>query len=276
MLVEKALNLGKLTRAGFRVPQGFCVTTDAYLFSIQNLPEQNANSIKDLALAPELVAEIHAAYKKLQTDTVAVRSSATAEDLADASFAGQQDTFLNVQSDKVLEAIKACWASLWSERAIAYREAQGVVDEGLAIAVVIQEMCDADVSGVLFTVSPFRAEVSIVESNWGLGESVVAGTITPDSFQVSRETGGVLEKTIATKKEKVTDGGVSDVPDAKQDVPSLTDVQLKELTQIGLRIENHYGAADGYRVGISGWRICVVTGAPHYNVSACCYVCGIC
>ncbi|RKU37747.1 hypothetical protein C6496_08855 [Candidatus Poribacteria bacterium] len=236
----KGLNLGKLTRAGFRVPQGFCVTTDAYLFSVQRLSGQNADSIKDLVLAPELVSEIHAAHEKLQTDTVAVRSSATAEDLADASFAGQQDTFLNVQSDELLDALKACWASLWSERAIAYREAQGIVNDGLAMAVIIQEMCDADVSGVLFSVSPFNQSVSVIESNWGLGESVVSGAITPDSFQVSRETGAVLEKTIATKREMVTDGGISDVPDVKQDVSSLTDAQLKELTALGLGVESHY------------------------------------
>ena len=237
----KGLNLGKLTRAGFQVPQGFCVTTDAYLFSVQDLSEQNANSIKELVLAPELVSEIHTAYEKLQTTTVAVRSSATAEDLAEASFAGQQDTFLNVKPEELLDAIKACWASLWSERAIAYRETQGIGNEGLAMAVVIQEMCEAGVSGVLFTVSPFSEEVSIVESNWGLGESVVSGAITPDSFQVSRETGEVLEKTVATKQEMITATGVSEVLAAQQDVSSLTDAQLKELTQLGLQVENHYG-----------------------------------
>ena len=237
----KGLNLGKLTRAGFRVPQGFCVTTDAYLFSVQSLSGQNADNIKDLMLAPELVSEIRAAHKKLQTATVAVRSSATTEDLAEASFAGQQDTFLNVQSDELLDALKACWASLWSERAIAYREAQGIVDDGLAMAVVIQEMCNSDVSGVLFTVSPFNQSISVIESNWGLGESVVSGAITPDSFQVSRETGEVLEKTIATKREMVTAAGVNAVSAAQQDVPSLTDAELKELTALGLGIENHYG-----------------------------------
>ncbi len=237
----KGLNLGKLTRAGFRVPQGFCVTTDAYLFSIQNLPEQNSNSIKDLTLDPELVADIRTVHEKLQTDRVAVRSSATAEDLADASFAGQQDTFLNVKSDELLDALKACWASLWSERAIAYRKTQGIADEALAIAVVVQEMCNAEVSGVLFTVSPFSAEVSIIESNWGLGESVVSGAITPDSFQVSRETGEVLEKTIVTKREMVTDGGVSEVLAAQQHISSLTNEQLAELTALGLRVENYYG-----------------------------------
>ncbi len=237
----KGLNLGKLTTAGFQVPQGFCVTTDAYRFSVQSLSEQDASAIKELVLSRELVAEIQSAREKLQTSTVAVRSSATAEDLAEASFAGQQDTFLNVEPDELLDALKACWASLWSERAIAYRQTQGISDDRLAMAVVIQEMCDADVSGVLFTVSPFSAEVSIVESNWGLGESVVSGAITPDSFHVSRETGEVLEKNIATKREMVTATGVSVVSSAQQDVPSLTDTQLQELTQLGIEIENLYG-----------------------------------
>ncbi len=237
----KGLNLGKLTRAGFRVPQGFCITTDAYRFSVQHLSEQNADVINALMLDSELVSEIQAAHEKLQTATVAVRSSATAEDLAEASFAGQQDTFLNVTSDALLDALKACWASLWSERAIAYRETQGIPDDGLAMAVVIQEMCEADVSGVLFTVSPLRTDVAIVESNWGLGESVVSGAITPDSFLMSRETGEVLERSIATKREMVTDAGVHQVPDDRQDIPSLTDTQLQELMQLGMRVEAFYG-----------------------------------
>ena len=237
----KGLNLGKLTRAGFRVPQGFCVTTDAYRFSVQNPLEQNVRVIEELVLSPELVAEIHTAREKLQTATVAVRSSATAEDLAEASFAGQQDTFLNVKHDELLDALKACWASLWSERAIAYREAQGIADEGLAMAVVVQEMCEAEVSGVLFTVSPFSADVSIVESNWGLGESVVSGAITPDSFHISRETGEVLEKNVATKREMVTAAGVGEVSPVQQNIPSLMDAQLKELTQLGMQIETLYG-----------------------------------
>jgi pyruvate,water dikinase len=237
----KGLNLGKLTRAGFQVPQGFCVTTDAYRFSVQNLSEQNAGTIKALVLSSELAAEIRTAEEQLQTATVAVRSSATAEDLAEASFAGQQDTFLNVASDELLDALKGCWASLWSERAIAYRQTQGISDDGLAMAVVIQEMCEADVSGVLFTVSPFSADVAIVESNWGLGESVVSGAITPDSFLISRETGEVLKRNVATKREMVTAAGVGEVLPDQQDVPSLTDVQLKALTQLGMRVETFYG-----------------------------------
>ena len=237
----KGLNLGKLTRAGFSVPNGFCVTADAYRLSVQGLSDQNESSVKDIELLPKLITAIHTAREKLQTPTFAVRSSATAEDLAEASFAGQQDTFLSVTPDELLDALKACWASLWSERAIAYRQTQKIADEGLAMAVVIQEMCEADVSGVLFTVAPFNENASIIESNWGLGESVVSGAITPDSFQVSRETGEILERNIATKCEMVTAAGVSEVPSTQQDVPSLTDAQLKELTQLGMRVETHYG-----------------------------------
>ena len=236
----KALNLGKLTRAGFRVPQGFCVTTDAYRISVRGLSEQNESSIKDIELPPELVTAVRTAREQLQTATIAVRSSATSEDLAEASFAGQQDTFLNVTSDGLLDALKACWASLWSERAIAYRQTQGIVDDGLAMAVVVQEMCDADVSGVLFTVSPFDTDISIVESNWGLGESVVSGAITPDSFHVSRETGEVVESNIAVKREMITATGVNKVSSPQQDIPSLTDVQLKELIQLGRQVETCY------------------------------------
>ena len=237
----KGLNLGKLTRVGFPVPNGFCVTTDAYRLSVEGLSEQNEGSIKDIELRPKLIAEIRTAREKLQTSTFAVRSSATAEDLAEASFAGQQDTFLNVTPDALLDALKACWASLWSERAISYRQTQKITDEGLSMAVVIQEMCEADVSGVLFTVAPFNANAAIIESNWGLGESVVSGAITPDSFHVSRDTGEVLERSIATKNEMVTATGVSVVPSAQKDLPSLTDLQLKELTQLGMRVETHYG-----------------------------------
>ncbi len=237
----KGLNLGKLTRAGFPVPQGFCVTTDAYRFAVKDVSEQNASSVKDVALPPELITAIHTAREKLQTTTVAVRSSATAEDLEEASFAGQQDSFLNVTPDTLLDALKTCWSSLWSERAIAYRRTQDIPDEGLAMAVVIQEMCEADVSGVLFTVNPFNENSCVIEANWGLGESVVSGAITPDSFQVSRETGEVLEKTVATKCEMITASGVREVPPTQQDVPSLTDEQLKKLAQLGQQVETLYG-----------------------------------
>lgn len=237
----KGLNLGKLTRAGFQVPSGFCITTNAYRRAVEHLSEQTVSAVKEVVLETVLIESIQKAHDELQTDTVAVRSSATAEDLETASFAGQQDTFLNVRSDDLLDAVKSCWASLWSERAIAYRRTQGIVDEGLAMAVVVQEMSMADVSGVLFTVSPFNENVSIVESNWGLGESVVSGDITPDSFQISRETGEVVERIVATKREMITASGVREVSAEQQDISSLNDAQLEELAQLGLQVERIYG-----------------------------------
>ncbi len=237
----KGLNLGKLTQAGFQVPNGFCVTTDAYRKSVESISEQNLSSIIDIELSNVLIEEILKAREKLQTNTVAVRSSATAEDLDTASFAGQQDTFLHVKTDELFHAIKKCWTSLWSDRAIAYRRSKNIQSDGLAMAVVVQEMCNADVSGVLFTVSPFNKNVSIVESNWGLGESVVSGEITPDSFQISRDTGDVLESAIATKQEMITATGVNEVTTDQQNIPSLTHAQLKQLIQIGLDVETRYG-----------------------------------
>ncbi len=237
---EKALNLGKLTQAGFNVPLGFCVTTDAFNSSVKGLSEQIPENIIDLTLGPNIIEAIHTARETLNSGKVAVRSSATAEDLQDASFAGQQDTFLNVKDDELVDCIKRCWVSLWSERAINYRETKGIQDDGLSMAVIVQEMCAADVSGVLFTVSPYDENVCIVESNWGLGESVVSGSITPDSFQILRKIGEIRKKDIASKKEMITELGVQGIPASKQNIQSLSDDKLRELYQIGLQVENLY------------------------------------
>lgn len=236
----KGLNLGKLTNAGFSVPNGFCITTEAYHLSVEHLSEQNESHIKEITLKPELIEAILEARQELQTDTVAVRSSATAEDLDEASFAGQQDTFLNVNSDEIIDAVKKCWASLWTIRAMAYRKKQGISNIGLAMAVVVQEMCKTDVSGVLFTVSPFSTETCIIESNWGLGESVVSGSITPDSFELSRETGDVVNETIATKQEMITDSGITKTSEEQQNAPSLTNEQIQKLCRLGLEVETLY------------------------------------
>ena len=236
----KGLNLAKLTQAGFTVPPGFCITTDAYRLSVKALPKQNPENINDIKLDPILIAEIRHARKALNTDTVAVRSSATAEDLEDASFAGQQDTFLNAQDDELVDCIKKCWNSLWSERAINYRQTKDIQDDDLSMAVVVQEMCKPDASGVLFTVSPYDENASIIESNWGLGESVVSGAITPDSFQVSRKTGEILKKDIASKREMITESGVQTISEDKQEAQSLTDDQLIQLYKIGIQVETLY------------------------------------
>lgn len=248
----KGLNLGKLTNAGFSVPKGFCITTEAYRLSVEHLSEQNQSNIIDIDLKPELLEEIHNARKCLNTDTVAVRSSATAEDLDDASFAGQQDSFLNIKLDEIIEAIKRCWASLWTMRVISYRKNQGISNEDLAMAVVVQEMCNADVSGVLFTISPFSNQSCIIESNWGLGESVVSGSITPDSFELSRDTGRIVNETIATKQEMITDTGITKISEDQQNVPSLTNEQLQKLCRLGLEVETLYKQPMDIEWGLTG------------------------
>ena len=239
----KGLNLGKLTKAGFSVPPGFCLTTFAYREAISAVDAPGPGTVHITEMPDTLESAILEAYEQLGEGQVAVRSSATAEDLPEASFAGQQDTFLNVsEPSELLEKIRACWASLWSERAIAYRYDHGIDDATLAMAVVVQTMIDAEVSGVMFTVNPTRPDELAVESNWGLGESVVSGDVTPDLFIVSRETGEVIRETIATKRKMVGRQGVQEVGVDRRDIPSLSHDKVLELAQIGREVEEFYGA----------------------------------
>ena len=237
----KGLNLGKLMAAGFLVPPGFCVTTDAYRTTVKGVDRRNSEAIQAVTLPNTLQAEILTTYNQLGADRVAVRSSATAEDLPDTSFAGQQDTFLNVSgASELLEKIKLCWASLWSERAVAYRRDHGIEETQLTIAVVVQAMIDAEVSGVMFTRSPTGGDELIIESNWGLGESVVSGEVTPDHFRVSRETGELIRETVVTKRKMIGREGVQAVPIGQREIPSLQRGQVAELSRVGMQVDAFY------------------------------------
>ncbi|MFB7890735.1 PEP/pyruvate-binding domain-containing protein [Microbacterium sp. NPDC056044] len=238
----KAANLGELIRAGFDVPPGFCVTTDAYRQAVRGSAVESG-TLTDAAAAraavlatpfPEEVADaVRAAYAQLEPGggPVAVRSSATAEDLPGASFAGQQDTYLNVTGiDGVLDAVHRCWASLWTDRAVAYRAAQGVDGTGVAVAVVVQRMVDASSAGVLFTADPVtgRRRQAVLDSAHGLGEAVVSGSVDPDHFVVDTATGRILERRAG--------GGPDDGP------ASLTDAQVRALVGLGDRVERSFGS----------------------------------
>jgi pyruvate,water dikinase len=179
---------------------------------------------------------------------VAVRSSATAEDLPDASFAGQQETFLNVTRADLLDRVRECWASLFTQRAIYYRNEQGFEDATVDIAVVVQEMVDAEKSGVMFTSHPSTgAPVVTIEAAWGLGEAVVSGAVTPDNYVVDRASGEVTDETVATKKvmhvrDPETGETVErDVPEGKRDRRVLTDEELSAMVEWGEEIESYYG-----------------------------------
>ncbi|MBI1886110.1 MAG: phosphoenolpyruvate synthase [Chloroflexi bacterium] len=274
----KGANLGELTKAKIPVPPGFIVTSDAFFQflhdarlrpKIQKLlanldPNQSAllqdvsAKIKKLivdAPAPEAVArEVRRAYRELEGGPVAVRSSSTAEDLAEASFAGQQSTFLNVVGeDNVVEAVQACWASLFEARAIFYREQAGFDHLKVGIAVPVQRMVQSNRSGVMFTIEPVTGDPDkvVIEAIFGLGEAVVSGALTPDLYVVDEKTLRILDKNVAVQDTQMTRN-----PEAKTfqesnvwvDVPAdlgrrqkLTNDEIVALAEIGRRIEEHYG-----------------------------------
>ncbi|MET0863536.1 MAG: PEP/pyruvate-binding domain-containing protein, partial [Nakamurella sp.] len=236
----KAANLGVLINAGFDVPPGFCVSTAAYRAAIRGTfvedgSATDAAAARSAVLAapfpPDVADAVREAYARLGSGAdiaVAVRSSATAEDLPGASFAGQQDTYLNIiGADDVLDAVHRCWASLWTDRAVAYRSAQGIDGAGVALAVVVQRMVDAAVAGVLFTADPVtgRRRQAVIDAAPGLGEAVVSGSVDPDRFVVDTASGTVLHR---------RHGGEPDF--------CLTDAQVLDLSRLGDRVEESFGA----------------------------------
>lgn len=232
----KGLSLGLMTAAGLPVPPGFCVTSEAHRRLRGRSPADDNG----------LSARILAAYRDLGSGPVAVRSSATAEDGAIVSFAGQQDTLLGIRGESaVLDAVARCWASLDTERAVAYRRKQGVNDDALAMAVVIQRLVPSEVSGVLFTRDPMdpSGKRMLVEGSWGLGEAVVSGRVTPDRFHVDHDTGTVLDRHVNSKRVQITQDGPCDVPAEMQDRACLSDEQLGQLAELGRKVEAYYGDA---------------------------------
>jgi pyruvate,water dikinase len=231
----KGLSLGLMTRAGLPVPPGFCITTAAY----------RRTRGRPLADHPDLIGPLLDAYRALGGGPVAVRSSATAEDGSQASFAGQQETILGVRDeDAVRDAVARCWASLDTERAVAYRRKQGIGADGLAMAVVVQRLVEAEVAGVLFTQDPLDREgrQMLVEASWGLGEAVVSGRVTPDRYHLDRGTGAVGDRHISMKRVTITGAGEQPVPAEKQTAACLDDQRLAELAELGRRVEAFYGA----------------------------------
>ncbi|NUR86200.1 MAG: phosphoenolpyruvate synthase, partial [Nonomuraea sp.] len=250
MLAEvggKAANLGELTRAGLPVPPGWVLTTEAYRQVAEGLAEPREGLLR-ADIPQEVAEEIRARYAAMGDRVpVAVRSSATAEDLPYASFAGQQDTFLNVVGEQeVLDAVRRCWASLWTDRAVAYRESNGIDHEAVRLAVVVQEMVDSQVAGVMFTANPVtgRRHEAVIDASPGLGEAVVSGAVNPDRFVVDAATGTILERTPGDKKVAIRalPGGGTERVEIDTTEPALTDERVRELTALGVKVEEHYGA----------------------------------
>ncbi|TEU22625.1 MAG: hypothetical protein E3J21_00155 [Anaerolineales bacterium] len=279
----KGANLGEMTRAGYPVPPGFCITTATYLdFIRRNDLEKVLASLAALAregdeaalgretarlrtliasaeLARSARQEIMAAYSQLlevgsPKGQVAVRSSATAEDLASASFAGQQETYLNVSGAKdLLAAVKSCWTSLWAPRAISYRRRFWADREAVAMAVVVQDMIPCDVAGVAFSANPLTGQDRIIiEANWGLGESVVRGEVEADRYVVERTAAGVPSQFSVSPGHKARqriqnpEGGggtiLVDVPLERRDELTLSPGQVRRLAETVLALEKHFGS----------------------------------
>src|SRR5262245_8387521 len=235
----KGLSLGLLTRAGLPVPPGFCLTTEA-------LAGSPTDAEAEPVLAGVVGEQVLEAYRRLGGGLVAVRSSGISEDGQAASFAGQQETILGVEGDEDLfSAVRRCWASLNTGRSRAYREKRQLDDAGAAMAVVVQKLVPSEVSGVLFTRDPLDAEGRrmLVEAAWGLGESIVSGRVSPDRFHLNRPSGEVVERHVSVKQTMQTATGARAVPQPQQAQPCLSDEQLKQLAELGRRIEEYYGDA---------------------------------
>lgn len=267
----KAGNLGELTRAGLPVPPGFCLTTEAYreatehagleeifdeleqtddIAALSALAERARAAVLAAPIPPATADAVATEYARLGTDVpVAVRSSATAEDLPFASFAGQQDTYLNIVGrDDVIDAVRRCWASLWTERAVVYRATQGIDNRTVRLAVVVQVMVDSAVAGVLFTANPVtgRRREAVIDASPGLGEAVVSGAVNPDHFVVDTSREVILDRRLGDKRlaiRSLTGGGTEHVElESSSDDACVTDDQLLALARLGHRVEEHFGS----------------------------------
>lgn len=269
----KAANLGELIHAGFAVPAGFCVTTaayvrassraglDTYLSGLEAVArEESARQIELAAairaalcqtpLPPEVIEAVTKAYHALSPGDptpVSVRSSATSEDLPEASFAGQQETFLNVVgSEAVLTAVQRCFASLWTDRATQYRASLGIAPRNVRLAVVVQRMVEAEVAGVLFTANPLtgKRRQAVIDANPGLGEAVVSGATNPDHFVVQTTTGEIVERRLGDKQvliQVASGGGTRKIAAGASPMGScLSDDQIRALAALGARVEALY------------------------------------
>jgi len=287
----KNANLGEMLRAKIPVPPGFAITAHAYnefitktgiaekiyrtieetVTDIEN-PKQYEEASKKIRkiiestpMPPEIEKAIRTAYSELGSKAgmaevfVAVRSSATAEDLPDASFAGQQETFLNVKGpDELVEKTIKCWSSLFTPRAIFYRNQKGFKHEEVLISVGVQKMVNAKSAGVIFTLNPVTGETDqiVIEANWGLGEAVVSGSVTPDDYVVDKNTLKIIEKRIAKKTvEYIRDAKTgktihAEVPPERQEQQCLTDEEVTRLADIARSIETHYGRAQDIEFSI--------------------------
>lgn len=288
----KGANLGEMVKAGIPVPDGFVVTAKAYFDFINSTSikkkimtelsgldvddsdklmeasERIKTAILQADMPKELAEEIKNYYLELSGENdkyVAVRSSATAEDLPEASFAGQQESFLEIKGWKsVVSHVQKCWASLFTARAIFYREENKFSHLKVGIAVPVQLMCQSDVSGIMFTVNPVtnnQDEVS-VEAAYGLGQPIVSGEITPDQYVVSKKSKKITSRTVVSQDWQLTIEGKTNISTKYKKKQKLTNKQIVDLAKVGMKIEEHYGKPQDIEYGVEKGRIMIVQSRP--------------
>ncbi|MDX1378990.1 MAG: PEP/pyruvate-binding domain-containing protein, partial [Anaerolineales bacterium] len=291
----KGANLGEMTHAGFPIPDGFCLTTAAFQQFINAYPNADdiyrqldniatndieavrsvGQHIRETLLNVPIPAEIAEAVKKVWQETgtehaYAVRSSATAEDLPDASFAGQQDTYLNIIGEEsLLDAIRRCWVSLFTDRAILYRAQNNFPHREVALSVVVQQMVMSEKSGTLFTADPLTGHrhTLTIDASFGLGEALVSGLVSPDSYRVDKRTRVILDRQIADKQIGIfpeKDGGTRQerLSEVQRVQTVLNDEQILALTDLGSRIEAHYGSPQDIEWAITGDEVHLLQSRP--------------
>jgi phosphohistidine swiveling domain-containing protein len=291
----KGASLARLSVAGLPVPGGFHITTEAYRQFVANnnlqpailaeLEKVDASNPSTLEAASEAIVQrflqgkmpsmtteaITQAYASLSgaDPVVAVRSSATAEDLPGLSFAGQQETYLNIRgTEAVLTAVQRCWSSLWTARAIGYRMQHNIDQNAVSLAVVVQQLVFAEASGILFTANPLsgRRDQAMISAAWGLGEAIVGGSVTPDTLVVDKATGHVLTRETVDKQVMTVrvEGGTEErpVPEAKRQAPVLDDQAAAELVRMGVQIEQLYALPMDIEWALAGGKFAIVQARP--------------
>ncbi len=268
----KGASLGEMTKAGIPVPPGFVVLASSFerflketdleqeidtvfhsvehdkMHTVEKASEKIRYLILHAKMPQDIADEILNAYRTLDTKFVAVRSSATAEDGTDHAWAGQLESYLNTTEVDLLGKVQLCWSSLFTPRAIFYRYEKGLHGAQISVAVVVQKMVQSEISGIAFSVHPVTEDYNqlIIESGFALGEAIVSGSVTPDSFVVEKEPRRIIDTNIAYQSKalwKGEDGGNvwRDLTEVEGGKPSMTEAQVLELTEIILTIEKHYG-----------------------------------
>lgn len=288
----KGASLGEMANAGISVPPGFIVLAPAFkkfleetdinveinntlhrinfkdIESVEEASEIIRHLIKKFRMPRVIEKEILAAFKKLNAKYVAVRSSATAEDSKIDSWAGQLETYLNVMRKDLIKCVKKCWASLYTPRAIFYKAKRGLGKSSVFVAVVVQKMIQSEVSGVCFSVHPVTRNENqmIIEACWGLGEALVQGIITPDSYVIQKSNFKILDINKNNQEKMIvrTAKGtkIANVPDSKRDQQKISAAQIKELAKICLKIQNHYKEPQDIEWALEKGRFYIVQSRP--------------